>query len=93
MPHKEFRVIVESTSDISCSLPIIRFLDKEAEVKAQTGLETLTYNAYHLDNSLNVVGNSILVEFTEVRDEDLLACLAIGISYPGIAITNARLAN
>ncbi|WP_057938310.1 hypothetical protein [Algoriphagus resistens] len=91
MIDKGFKIVVENNSDISCGLPVIRFLNKEAEVKALTDLKTLTYNAYHLDNSLNAVGNTLIVEFTQVMEEDLRACLAIGISYPGISIINARL--
>jgi len=33
MIYNEYRVVVESTSDISCGLPIITFLDKESEGK------------------------------------------------------------
>lgn len=93
MINNEFRVVVESTSDISCSLPVIRFLDREAEVKSLTNSQTLTYNAYHLDPSLNILGNSLLVEFTQIVEEDLRPCLDIGISYPGISIQNARIAD
>ena len=93
MINNGFRVVVENKADISCRLPVIRFLNKEAEVKRRTKLESLTYNAYQLDNSLNIVGDTLIVEFTQVMDEDLRPCLAFGISYPGIAIVNARIAD
>ena len=43
LADNEFTVVVESTADLACALPVIRFLDKEAEVKERTKLETLTY--------------------------------------------------
>lgn len=88
---KEFTVIVEQTNDISCHLPVIRFLDREDEVRAKTKKETLSYNAYELEKSLNVIGNELIIEFGKVQEEDFRACLAIGISYPEIAILKARL--
>ncbi|MFT5772907.1 MAG: hypothetical protein ACI9ZX_002311, partial [Algoriphagus sp.] len=36
--RNEFRVVVESTSDLACYLPVIRFLEKDARVKEQTDL-------------------------------------------------------
>jgi hypothetical protein len=89
----EFRVVVESTSDLICYLPVIRFLDKEAQVKDQTDLETLTYNAIRLDKALNVVGNILIIEFTQVADEELLVCNTSGIPIPGVSIVKARLAD
>jgi hypothetical protein len=89
----EFRVVVESTSDPICYLPVIRFLDKEAQVKDQTDLETLTYNAIRLDKALNVVGNILIIEFTQVADEELLVCNTLGIPIPGVSIVKARLAD
>lgn len=89
----EFIVIVESTADLACALPVIRFLEKGEEVKKRTKLETLTYNAYHLDNSLNVTGEKLIIEFGEVRDEDLRACNTLGIGILGISILKARLTN
>ena len=93
LADNEFPVVVESTADLACALPVIRFLDKEAEVKERTKLETLTYNAYHLDNSLNVTGAKLTVEFAEVQDEDLRACNTLGIGIPGLSILNGRLHN
>jgi len=91
-PRKEeFAVIIEETNDISCGLPVIRFLDREEEVRGKTKKETLSYNAYGLEQSLNVEGNELIIEFGEVPEENFRACLAIGISYPGIAILKARL--
>jgi hypothetical protein len=90
LPGNEFTVIVENTSDLACALPVIRFLDKEIEVKKKTKLETLTYNAYHLNNSLNVNGRKLIIEFTLVANEDMRACNTLGIGFPGISITNAR---
>jgi hypothetical protein len=89
----EFRVVVESTSDLACYLPVIRFLDKEAQVKEQTNLETLTYNAISLDKALNVVGNTLIIEFTQVADTDLRVCNTLGIPIPKVSIVNARLAD
>jgi hypothetical protein len=90
MPFKEFIVIVEATADVSCGLPVIRFLGKEAEVRQRTNLEALTYNAYSLDNSLNTAGILLYIEFTELSDQDFRACNTLGITYPGIKITSAR---
>jgi hypothetical protein len=87
----EFTVIVESTADFTCYLPVIRFLDNEDEVKKRTGMETLTYNAYHLDSSLNVVGNTLTIDFTQVTDEDIRVCNTFGIPIPGIVIISERL--
>ncbi len=89
----EFTVVVESTSDMACSLPIIRFTNKFEKVRRKTSLETLEYNVYHLDNSLNVVGAQLIIEFEDVALEDLRACKMFGIGYPGIAIIKARRAN
>ena len=89
----EFIVVVESNADLACALPVNRFLDKGDEVKKRTKLETLTYNAYHLDNSLNVIGEELTIEFGEVKDEDLRACNTLGIGIPGISILKARLTN
>ena len=93
LANNEFTVIVESTADLACALPVIRFLDKGAEVKKRTKLETLTYNAYHLDNTLNVTGEKLIVEFEDVKDEDLRVCNTLGIGIPGISIIKARLRN
>lgn len=93
MPINEFRVVVENTADISCGLPIISFLDKEADVKQRTNRETLSYNAYSLDNSLNTAGNILLIEFTELSDQDIRVCNTLGIPYPGIKILSARIAD
>jgi hypothetical protein len=87
----EFRVVVEGTADLACRLPVIRFLDKEAEVKEQTNLETLTYTAVNLDNTLNVAGNILIIEFTKVKDEELRVCNHFGINIPGVSIVKARL--
>ena len=89
----EFRVVVESTADLACRLPVIRFLDKETEVKERTNLETLTYTAVNLDNTLNVVGNNLIIEFRKVKDEELRICNTFGIMIPGVSIVNARLAD
>jgi len=91
--RNEFTVIVESTSDMACSLPIIRFTNKFEKVRRKTSLETLEYNVYHLDNSLNVVGAQLIIEFKDVAPEDLRACKMFGIGYPAIAIIKARRAN
>ena len=89
----EFTVIVESTSDMACFLPIIRFTNKFEKVREKTSLETLVYNAYQLDNSLNVVGAQLIIEFEDVAPEDFRACNTLYIGYPGITIINARRAN
>lgn len=89
----EFTVVVESTADLACALPVIRFLDKEPDVKKRTKLETLTYNAYHLDDSLNANGNKLIIEFTEVQDEESRVCNTHGIAIPKISIVKARLTN
>ena len=89
----EFTVIVESTSDMACYLPIIHFTNKFENVRSKTSYETLVYNAYHLDNSLNVVGAQLIIEFEDVAPEDFRACNTLYIGYPGIAIINARRAN
>jgi hypothetical protein len=89
----EFRVVVEGTSDLACSLPVIRFLDNEAEVNERTNLETLTYNAINLDNSLNVVGNTLIIEFRKVKDEELRVCNHFRINISGVSIVKARLAD
>lgn len=91
--RNEFTVIVESTSDMACSLPIIRFTNKFEKVRSKTSYETLVYNAYHLDNSLNVVGAQLIIEFEDVAPEDFRACNMLYIGYPGVAITSARRAN
>jgi len=89
----EFTVVVESKADLACSLPVIRFLDREDEVRKKTKLETLTYNAYHLESSLNVVGEELIIEFTELADEDMRVCNTLGITIPGLSIISARQAN
>lgn len=91
VPGEEFTVRIESTSDISCGLPVILFLEKSDQVKEKTNEESLEYNAYGLDESLNVIGNELLITFGKVRDEDFRACRAIGIPYPAVSILNARL--
>lgn len=91
--NNEFTVIVEDTADLACGLPVIRFLDKTSPVRKKTSLETLTYSAYELDDSLNIVGTKLIVEFTEVSPENSRVCNTLGVSYPGITIVNARLAN
>ena len=90
---KEFTVVVESTADLACALPVIRFLDKAPDVKKSTKLETLTYNAYHLDDSLDAIGNTLIIEFTGVQDEELRACNTFGIAIPAVSIVKARLTN
>ncbi|MEP1956742.1 MAG: hypothetical protein ABJ333_15340 [Algoriphagus sp.] len=92
-PINEFRVVVESTADISCGLPVIRFLDKESEVKRLTDFNTLSYNAYSLDNSLNTAGDTLIIQFIKLSDENFRICNRLGISYPGIKIVSARLAD
>jgi hypothetical protein len=90
LADNEFTVIIESTADLACALPVIRFLNKGAEVKQRTKLETLTYNAYNLDKSLNVSGEKLIIEFEEVQDEDLRVCNTLGIGIPGISIIKAQ---
>jgi hypothetical protein len=87
----EFRVVVEDTRDLACYLPVIRFLDKEAQVKQRTNLETLTYNALKLENALNVAGNILIIEFNQVADPDIRVCNTFGIPIPGVSIVKARL--
>jgi hypothetical protein len=89
----EFLVIVDSESDLACSLPVIRFLDKAEKVKEKTSLETLTYNAHNLDDNLNVTGTMLLIKFKETVPEDFRACNTLGIGYPWITIVNARRTN
>ena len=89
----EFTVIVESTSDTACHLPVIRFTNKFENVKRKTSLETRVYNAYHLESSLSVVGAKLIIEFEDVALEDLRVCNMLGVGYAGIAITRARRAN
>jgi hypothetical protein len=89
----EFRVVVEDTRDLACYLPVIRFLDKEDQVKKQTDLETLTYSAINLDNSFNITGNILIIEFRKVKDEELRICNTLGIPFPGVFIVNTRLAD
>lgn len=91
--RNEFRVVVESTSDLACYLPVIRFLDKETEVKERTKLETLTYNAVSLDETLNKVGNLLIIEFTQVENKDLRICNTFGIPIPPVFIVNARISD
>lgn len=91
--EREFAVVIEQTSDISCGLPVIRFLDREDEVKEKTLKKSLIYNAVNLEESLNVVGKELIIEFEEVQEKDFRPCLAIGIPYPGISIVKARSIN
>ncbi|MFT7204815.1 MAG: hypothetical protein ACI8YP_003306 [Algoriphagus sp.] len=91
--RNEFRVVVESTSDLACYLPVIRFLEKDARVKEQTDLDTLTYNAVSLDEALNKVGNLLIIEFRKLKYEELRICNTFGIPIPGVLIVNARLAD
>jgi hypothetical protein len=93
LAHDEFLVIVDSESDLACSLPVIRFLDKVEKVKEKTSLETLTYNAHNLDSNLNITGTRLLVKFTETASEDFRVCNTLGIGYPWITIIEARLQN
>ncbi len=89
----EFLVIVDSEGDVACGLPVIRFLDQAENVREKTSLETLTYNAHNLDNNLNVTGTTLLIKFKETVPEDFRACNTLGISFPWITITDARLKN
>lgn len=93
LPDIKFTVIVESESDLACSLPVIHFLDEPEKVKGITTLGTLTYVAYHLDNALNVAGTKLTIEITKVTDEDLQVCNTLGIAFPGVAIVTAQLAD
>jgi hypothetical protein len=89
----EFTVIVESKSDFACGLPLIRFLGDQSRVQERTRMEVMTYNAYHLDNSLNIVGAKLIIEFEEVAHEDMRFCTTLGIGYPAVSIVKARMAN
>lgn len=89
-PEDEFLVIVTDGGDISCSLPVIQFLDNFEKVKAKTSLETLTYNAYKLDDSLNIPGKKLIIRFILTPPEDHRACNTLGIFFPWITITEAR---
>ena len=89
----EFRVIIEDEKDIACSLPVITFLDNLEKVKEKTSLETLTYNAYQLDTSLNTKGTELIIRFTPTVPDDLKACNTLGIGYSWITVLEARLAN
>lgn len=89
----EFLVIVESEGDISCGLPVIQFLDNFEKVKAKTSFETLTYNAYKLDDSLKIPGKKLIIKFILTAPEDLRACNTLGIMFPWITITEARSQN
>jgi len=40
-----------------------------------------------------VVGNILIIEFTQVADEELLVCNTSGIPIPGVSIVKARLAD
>lgn len=91
LPDNKFTVIVENESDIACSLPVIRFLDDLEKVKEKTSLQTLTYVAYRLDNTLNVSRAKLTIEFTKVEPEDLRACNTLGIAFPGVAIVTAQI--
>ena len=93
VPGEEFMVRIESTSDISCGLPVILFLDKKDQVRAKTNDESMEYNAYGLDESLNVIGNELLITFGKVKEEDFRVCRTIGIPYPAVSILSARLKN
>lgn len=90
IPNNEFTVIVENTNDPACHLPLIRFLEKENQVKKRTSYESLVYNAYFLDNNLNIVGKKLIIEFKDVDLKDLRVCNTMWIGYPGIAIVSAR---
>ena len=91
VPGEEFTVRIESTSDISCGLPVILFLEKSDQVRAKTNEESLEFNAYGLDESLNVNGNELLITFGKVKEEDFRVCRTIGIPYPAVSILSARL--
>ncbi|PZV75472.1 hypothetical protein CLV31_1373 [Algoriphagus aquaeductus] len=53
----------------------------------------MEYNAYGLDESLNVIGNELLITFGKVKEEDFRVCRTIGIPYPAVSILSARLKN
>lgn len=89
----EFRVVVESTSDLACGLPVIRFLDKAAELRSITNLETLTFNAYNLEAPLNELGAFLIIEVTQANDVDFRICNTLGVPLPGLTIEKARLAD
>ena len=86
----EFTVVVESTADLACGLPLIRFTGNFIQVRSKTSRESLVYNAYHLDHSLNVLGTRLVVRFEDVAVEDLVVCNMLGMGYPAVAIVSAR---
>ena len=90
---EEFTVVVESTADLACALPLVRFKDSMLKVKGKTSVESLVYTAYQLDPSLNVQGAELIIEFKDVLPEDLRVCNTLGIFYPSIAIVTATKVN
>ncbi len=89
-PEEEFAVIIVSTSDFACRLPLIQFLEKEEKVKEKTSYESVVFNAYRLDNSLNEIGKKLIIRFDALGAKDFRVCNTMGINYPGIAIVSAR---
>ena len=86
----EFTVVVESTADFACSLPLIRFTDNIIKVKSKTLQESLVFNAYHLADSLNMMGATLIVQFEDVDPAAYRVCNTLGLGYPEITIVSAR---
>ncbi len=87
---EEFTVVVESQGDISCGLPVVRFVEKPDKVRAKTSMENLEYNVYNLSPNLVTTGNRLKIRFITTSEKDLRPCKAIGIWYPPITIITAR---
>jgi hypothetical protein len=61
--EKWFEAKVINTSDLDCSKPVVKFLEKDSiEICSRTGLSALTYKTYSLEDKYNYRDNIILVK-------------------------------
>lgn len=81
---------VLSTKDISCNIPILDFSDDSLAIKRLTGKQDILYVVKELSANLNEKDMQLYVTVRELKQEEAFPCLAIGVWYPSLMITDAK---
>jgi hypothetical protein len=81
---------VSNTNDSDCGYPRLSFIEDSLKIRSITGEKFfLEFVTKGLPEELNIEGNKITVQLSNLKEEDAFFCTTRGISYPAIKIINA----
>ena len=90
----EFTVTVVNSNDFTtCGLPLISFTEKLNEIRQLSDSDVTIFNAFMLKEEFRIEGLKLKIKVRKTRDDELLPCLTMGISWPWVTVLEARIAN